>query len=214
MPPTSSESNLWVFIPNSWLYSAMILSHSEYRLKCLNSVRSSWFLLAESVAWRKKKSLLIGFSKYVQQSKLFFQDESVFRSLLFPKEALLMSNQTHFHSSFILVFSLNERVGNYLFLLCLRVEYLEQFALLQFVQSTACMSLGDPAGLQPERTYAEVNPARFYCRLKPGLRSGSVSRGCSCAEDGQSCSLSWNLSCKSANSFLRVIQRVLRGTWT
>lgn len=165
----------------------------------------------------KKKSLLIGFSKYVQQYVLpgmFFQDESVFRSLLFPKEALLMSNQTHFHSSFILVFSLNERVGNYLFLLCLRVEYLEQFALLQFVQSTACMSLGDPAGLQPERTYAEVNPARFYCRLKPGLRSGSVSRGCSCAEDGQSCSLSWNLSCKSANSFLRVIQRALRGTWT
>lgn len=30
------------------------------------------------------------------------------------------------------------------FLLCLRVECLEQFALLQFVQSTACMSLGDP----------------------------------------------------------------------
>lgn len=141
------------------LYSAMILSHSEYRLKCLNGVRSSWFLLAE-------ESLLIGFSKYVQQSKLFFQDESVFRSLLFPKEALLLSNQTHFHSSFILVFSLNERVGNDSFLLCLHVEYLEQFALLQFVQSTACMSLGDPAGLQPERTYAEVNPARFYCRLQ------------------------------------------------
>lgn len=151
----------------------------------------------------KKKSRLIGFSKYVQQSKLFFQDESVFRSLLFPKEALLMSNQTHFHSSFILVFSLNERVGNYLFLSCLHVEYLEQFALLQFVQSTACMSLRDPAGLQPERTYAEVNPARFYCRLQ-----------FSCAEDGQSCSLSWNLSCKSANPFLRVIQRALRGTWT
>lgn len=169
------------------------------------------FLIPLSQLLGEKKKSLIGFSKYVQQSKLFFQDESVFRSLLFPKEALLMSNQTHFHSSFILVFSLNERVGNYLFLLCLHVEYLEQFALLQFVQSTACMSLGDPAGLQPERTYAEVNPARFYCRLKPGLRSGSVSRGFSC---GQSCSLSWNLSCKSANSFLRVIQRALRGTWT
>lgn len=31
---------------------------------------------------------------------------------LFPKEALLISNQTHFYSSFILVCSLNERVGN------------------------------------------------------------------------------------------------------
>lgn len=37
------------------------------------------------------------------------------------------------------------------FLSCLRVECLEQFALLQFVQSTACMSLGDPAGLQLEQ---------------------------------------------------------------
>lgn len=46
------------------------------------------------------------------------------------------------------------------FLLCLCVECLEQFALLQFVQSTACMSLGDPAGLQPgaARTQRSTSP--------------------------------------------------------
>lgn len=57
-----------------------------------------------------------------------------------------------------------KRVGKDSFLLCLHVECLEQFALLQFVQSTACMSLRDPAGLHPEPTYAEVDPhAVFYC---------------------------------------------------
>lgn len=39
-------------------------------------------------------------------------DLFVLVEILFPKEALLKSNQTHFYSSFILVFSLNERVGN------------------------------------------------------------------------------------------------------
>lgn len=136
------------------------LSHSEYRLKCLNSVRSSRFLRSESVPSMSNRESC--------SSRILHTDlhESVFRSLLFPKEALLISNQTHVHGSFILVFSLNERVGNDSFLLCLHVECLEQFALLQFVQSTACMSLGDPAGLQPERTYAEVDPAGFYCRLQ------------------------------------------------
>lgn len=46
------------------------------------------------------------------------------------------------------------------FLLCLRVECLEQFALLQFVQSTACMSLGDPAGFRPERHVHRGPPGR------------------------------------------------------
>lgn len=48
------------------------------------------------------------------------------------------------------------------FLLCLRVECLEQFALLQFVQSTACMSLGDPAGLQPEPHVRRGRPRRGF----------------------------------------------------
>lgn len=48
------------------------------------------------------------------------------------------------------------------FLLCLRVECLEQFALLQFVQSTACMSLGDPAGLQPELHVRRGRPRRGF----------------------------------------------------
>lgn len=128
------------------------LSHSEYRRKRLDRVRSSRFLTPLGSA--------PSCSSRIRHTDLH---ESVFRSLLFPKEALLISNQTHVHGSFILVFSLNERVGNDSFLSRLHVECLEQFAVLQFVQSTACMSLGDPAGLQPERTYAEVNPTGFYC---------------------------------------------------
>lgn len=47
------------------------------------------------------------------------------------------------------------------FLLCLRVECLEQFA-LQFVQSTACMSLGDPAGLQLEPHVRRGQPRQGF----------------------------------------------------
>lgn len=57
-----------------------------------------------------------------------------------------------------------------LFLSCLRVECLEQFALLQFVQSTACMSLGDPAGLQP-------GAASTQRPTSSGFTVGHVGRG-------------------------------------
>lgn len=79
-------------------------------------------------------------------------------------------------------------MGNEL-LLCLRVECLEQFALLQFVQSSACMSLRDPAGLQPETHVRRGQPGvvaaglKEDVRVKPRMRSGSASYGGRCARD-------------------------------
>lgn len=83
---------------------------------------------------------------------------------LFPKEALLISNQTHFYSSSILVCTLNEMSGkrtNCVFVL----NVWNSLQPLQFIQSTACMSLGDFVGHQLESQHMQRSTSLgFYCR--------------------------------------------------
>lgn len=100
----------------------------EYRLKYLNNLEEPF-----------------SFFKCFRRSELFFQLEillpfwSSLNLSLFPKEAPLLSNQTHltpvalFQSAVVEMDFISYR---------LRVECLEQFALLQFVQSNppACRS--------------------------------------------------------------------------
>lgn len=63
--------------------------------------------------------------------------------------------------------------------MCLYVRCLEQFAHLNFIQSTPCMSLRDPAGLQPGSAFAEANLAELH---GPGLTRKGDSDGSGCAE--------------------------------
>lgn len=79
--------------------------HQNSRVSCL--IRKPWALLIRFSSISDAASCSSRLEILPYWSSLF-----VLVVFLFPKEALLISNQTHFYSSFILVCSLNERVGN------------------------------------------------------------------------------------------------------
>lgn len=87
--------------------------------------------------------------------------------------------------------------------------------ILQFVQSTACMSLRDPAGLQPGQHVRRgwlcrgLPSANANCtEVKPWTTSGSASCGVRCAIDGNT-----NVSVSSCKSrFESLKQNFLRTT--
>lgn len=124
----------------------------RHRLKYLNNVRCAWFSYQTRLESRWVDGLIrptpaLGscFSGTSNNRELFFfplwssrlevlpncSSLNLFVLVyLFSKEALWISNQTHFYSSFFLVPVLMKEWEMDLFLLCLHVECLEQFALL------------------------------------------------------------------------------------
>lgn len=98
--------------------------------------------------------------------------ESPFGRLLFPKEALLISDQTLFYSSFILASYSRRKSGNwslffvffpvFFLLFCLHLECLEQFASsCLYNRLSACRSETFQAFKQSS-TCAEVDLSRVY----------------------------------------------------
>lgn len=86
--------------------------------------------------------------------------ESPFGRLLFPKEALLISDQTHFYSSFILASSSQRKSGKWsCFSFFLSSYWMSgTVCILLFVQSAVCMLLGDLLGLQAEQQACRGGP--------------------------------------------------------